>query len=328
MDLSRPVFAEADNPASTHPDAIVRLLTFLYLPVVNVVLLLFPWQLSFDWSMDSIPLVLSVNDPRNVCTCLLYSSLICISVKIMTTFLSRAESGLKNPVALKYDSRGATRQGAVNGLPGSSSLNPHLNASYWQERAKHSCSFDCRGQNGKLLHCCNGDKSPQQYIGRQTSNGLKTNDFSCLHAELNNPRGRSNANVNEMLIRSYDNWHKCVTRNGACHICCRDDDDGLGPSAALVSLSILVIPFVPASNLFFYVGFVVAERLLYIPSMGFCLLVALGFGKLSDNHRSLRKAIKIGLFIVIGLFCLRTYLRNEVWKDEESLYRFVLLVFI
>lgn len=36
----------------------------------------------------------------------------------------------------------------------------------------------------------------------------------------------------------------------------------------------LIIPFLPATNLPFYVGFVVAERILYIPSMGYCLLVA------------------------------------------------------
>ena len=37
-------------------------------------------------------------------------------------------------------------------------------------------------------------------------------------------------------------------------------------------LSLMALPFLPASNLFFYVGFVVAERVLYIPSAGFCLL--------------------------------------------------------
>ena len=41
---------------------------------------------------------------------------------------------------------------------------------------------------------------------------------------------------------------------------------------AAASLSLMALPFLPASNLFFYVGFVVAERVLYIPSAGFCLL--------------------------------------------------------
>ena len=42
------------------------------------------------------------------------------------------------------------------------------------------------------------------------------------------------------------------------------------------SLALLVIPFLPASNLLLRVGFVVAERVLYLPSAGYCLLVAIG----------------------------------------------------
>ncbi|KFM74788.1 Transmembrane and TPR repeat-containing protein 3, partial [Stegodyphus mimosarum] len=45
----------------------------------------------------------------------------------------------------------------------------------------------------------------------------------------------------------------------------------------VMSLSLLTVPFLPASNLFFPVGFVVAERVLYIPSMGFCMIVAQGW---------------------------------------------------
>lgn len=51
----------------------------------------------------------------------------------------------------------------------------------------------------------------------------------------------------------------------------------------LQALSLIVLPFIPASNLFFPVGFVVAERVLYVPSMGFCILVAHGFRILSQK---------------------------------------------
>lgn len=44
----------------------------------------------------------------------------------------------------------------------------------------------------------------------------------------------------------------------------------------LLGLSWAVITFLPATNLLFPVGFVVAERVLYLPSMGYCLLLALG----------------------------------------------------
>jgi len=49
--------------------------------------------------------------------------------------------------------------------------------------------------------------------------------------------------------------------------------------ALLLSLSVLVLPFIPATNLFFYVGFVVAERVLYIPSAGYCLLISLAISQ-------------------------------------------------
>lgn len=54
----------------------------------------------------------------------------------------------------------------------------------------------------------------------------------------------------------------------------------------LFSLFMTVLPFVPASNLLFPVGFVIAERILYLPSMGYCLLVAIGFNVFKTVRRS------------------------------------------
>ncbi len=48
-------------------------------------------------------------------------------------------------------------------------------------------------------------------------------------------------------------------------------------SLVLFSSSLMILPFLPASNILFPVGFVLAERVLYLPSVGFCLLVALGY---------------------------------------------------
>ncbi|GFN94614.1 transmembrane and tpr repeat-containing protein 4 [Plakobranchus ocellatus] len=57
-----------------------------------------------------------------------------------------------------------------------------------------------------------------------------------------------------------------------------------------MSVAFMVVPFLPASNLLFRVGFVVAERALYLPSAGFCMLVVIGLQKLTHNrntrHRS------------------------------------------
>lgn len=43
-----------------------------------------------------------------------------------------------------------------------------------------------------------------------------------------------------------------------------------------VSLAMIVVPFLPASGLLFKVGFVIAERVLYLPSIGYCYLIGYG----------------------------------------------------
>lgn len=57
--------------------------------------------------------------------------------------------------------------------------------------------------------------------------------------------------------------------------------------ATLVALALLILPFLPATNLFFYVGFVIAERILYLPSVGFCLCIGIGFEGVLGSSKSL-----------------------------------------
>lgn len=52
-----------------------------------------------------------------------------------------------------------------------------------------------------------------------------------------------------------------------------------------LGLGFLIIPFLPASNLFFRVGFVVAERVIYLPSIGYCILFTYGFSLLSKQAK-------------------------------------------
>jgi len=111
----------------------------------------------------------------------------------------------------------------------------------------------------------------------------------------------------------------------------------------------MVIPFLPASNLFFRVGFVVAERILYVPSMGFCILVVCGLQRLASvgrqsaselrgiNHGELKtdfecpdnvvnsklhKVVLFSVFVLIGLFCCKVVVRNRVWSSRETLFRY------
>lgn len=69
----------------------------------------------------------------------------------------------------------------------------------------------------------------------------------------------------------------------------------------------MVFPFIPATNLFFPVGFVVAERVLYAPSMGFCLLVAVGVNNL--YKRFVRYVVVINLLIFKAYIMINYFIK-------------------
>ena len=96
----------------------------------------------------------------------------------------------------------------------------------------------------------------------------------------------------------------------------------------LLALTLLILPFIPATNLLFYVGFVVAERVLYIPSTGYCLLVSVAVTQYSSrcgrrrvaSFSSSISACAMVLLLVTSL-AARTFIRNADWLNEEALYR-------
>lgn len=163
MGNTAPFFSPSDNPAADSDSLLTRTLTFLYLPTFNAWLLFYPATLSFDWSMEAIPLINSLNDIRNVFSLMWYSSFVVISLVCVANLRATVEY--------------------TSGL----------------------------------------DKS----------------------------------------------------------------------RVLLIGLSVLVLPFIPATNLFFYVGFVVAERVLYIPSMGFCLLAAKGIYMMYHQCNQTTKKVKL-----------------------------------
>ncbi|XP_041254482.1 protein O-mannosyl-transferase TMTC1 isoform X1 [Onychostruthus taczanowskii] len=88
----------------------------------------------------------------------------------------------------------------------------------------------------------------------------------------------------------------------------------------LVGLLFLVFPFIPASNLFFRVGFVVAERVLYMPSMGYCILFVHGLKKLSTWLKKWRITVPTLFALLLLLFSWKTVKQNEIWLSRESLF--------
>eukprot|EP00095_Tigriopus_kingsejongensis_P012150 snap_masked-scaffold954_size76946-processed-gene-0.15 protein:Tk12150 transcript:snap_masked-scaffold954_size76946-processed-gene-0.15-mRNA-1 annotation:"transmembrane and tpr repeat-containing protein cg4050-like" len=95
-----------------------------------------------------------------------------------------------------------------------------------------------------------------------------------------------------------------------------------------VILALIAFPFLPASNVFFPVGFVVAERVLYLPSMGFSLLVAVGWDRCQKylaewsprRGKILSHLWNLSLILCLVAHTAKVLVRNPDWQNEYSLF--------
>jgi len=89
----------------------------------------------------------------------------------------------------------------------------------------------------------------------------------------------------------------------------------------LFFLAFFFIALSPTSNLIVFIGSIMAERLLYLPSVGLAGCVAAAICALGQRNR-LRRPVTA--WAALGVMCLalaaRTYARNFDWKDEFSLW--------
>ncbi|XP_066264640.1 protein O-mannosyl-transferase TMTC1-like isoform X1 [Branchiostoma lanceolatum] len=98
-----------------------------------------------------------------------------------------------------------------------------------------------------------------------------------------------------------------------------EDEAGM---VAVLGLVLLVLPFLPASNVFIRVGFVVAERILYIPSMGYFILLVHGLHNLCCALGKPVSSLMTGCaLLLIILWGWKTINRNPTWWTRESLFR-------
>ena len=117
--------------------------------------------------------------------------------------------------------------------------------------------------------------------------------------------------------------------------------------AALLVLAWYIIPFLPASQVFFSPGTMLAERVLYVPSCSFCFFVGwllytifkhdifkpnrakksknntLRDGKTSTTkERKWKKIIFYSLIISVGAFYIgKTVSQNTVWESQYELFK-------
>ena len=76
--------------------------------------------------------------------------------------------------------------------------------------------------------------------------------------------------------------------------------------------------FLPASNLLFPIGAIMADRLLYLPSLG--LLAALVVAVYAAAQRpGIAKLVPLGLALIAAAFAVRTWIRNLDWKTDLTI---------
>ena len=91
---------------------------------------------------------------------------------------------------------------------------------------------------------------------------------------------------------------------------------------ALMGFVWAIVPFVLSSNLFFPVGTTRAERVLYLPSLGYCILVAhvLTAKPVSVNSATVRWCRRGAFAVTLLAFSYRCCTRAPDWNSSEALW--------
>lgn len=265
-----PTFSAADNPASASPSLLVRLLTFLYLPTANFALLLHPATLSFDWSMEAVPLVRGLADPRNLISVAFYGGLLLL-LKRVIAFYRRSS-------LLKRSQQPSSRQlQTISSKPADCSRcegyglkNGHhfRNGHQFQQAAAEAAAVvDENNNNSSAINYNNSNAdfddnnndasvpnrnypAPQTESVFQppsshapTNNNFTTTAFTA--AQLSSKQKNTQQTTPTPKVQP-SHYHSPLS-SASSTVLCRLD-------CLSFSLALTIIPFLPASNLFFYVG--------------------------------------------------------------------------
>eukprot|EP00927_Polykrikos_kofoidii_P073499 TRINITY_DN6952_c0_g1_i2.p1 TRINITY_DN6952_c0_g1~~TRINITY_DN6952_c0_g1_i2.p1 ORF type:complete len:739 (+),score=84.73 TRINITY_DN6952_c0_g1_i2:97-2313(+) len=87
-----------------------------------------------------------------------------------------------------------------------------------------------------------------------------------------------------------------------------------------LGVALIIIPFVPASNLFFLVGTTVGERLLYTSSAGWALLVVSTLPPPAAALAPVRRPRFVGLVVLLMLYIYNSSVRMWQWRSKATLF--------
>ncbi|XP_044733446.1 protein O-mannosyl-transferase TMTC2-like [Chrysoperla carnea] len=305
-----PTFATADNPAAKSTSVYTRFLTFSYLPTFNFNLLLCPSTLSFDWSMDAIPRINSIFDSRNLMTLIFYTIFYKI-IKIAFQKIRKQQIDYSNrKVQQQQYSNNKYRRKTNNSEIFIDKYLPVCQCPVCHHNITDHHSQTCRTNN-------NNNSVPSSHTMCICKTSLASSSSNHIFPLLSSSKPT-------VIIREQQQYTS--TSSTSSTTSSSKDTKVKNPYVTiLMACAFLALPFLPATNIFFYVGFVVAERVLYLPSVGYCLLVGLAMSRVWRVKKYWRYTCAC-LTVLMILFCARTIRRNLDWRDEESLYRSAITV--
>jgi len=83
---------------------------------------------------------------------------------------------------------------------------------------------------------------------------------------------------------------------------------------------LLALPFLVFSNILFPTGTIMGERLLYTPSLGFCLLLAWGVRHMFVHRLNRPSAARWIVTAIVVFYGGRSFARNFAWKDNDTIF--------
>lgn len=87
--------------------------------------------------------------------------------------------------------------------------------------------------------------------------------------------------------------------------------------ALIIAALFVAIPLALTANLLLPIGTIKGERLLYLPSFGWCLAVGALAALANRRHAGATALVIVAL---VGSFATRTWLRNDDWRSDTTLF--------
>ena len=321
-----------------------KIFSYLYLHFRYFFLLVWPKDLCSEYAYNCIPAVETWTDYRNIYSFLMYFGLICTIIKSILLLAPQKGDELEShdptpeSVACE-DSKTSTScnksSSANNEGYDSGDLNDSLSSNYSfdMSQALQLKNFGLKNIPTDTV-CKDIDPSESNIDDNLRPNVKSHSNGDVLETTLNSQidgEGCKDDNLKGSIMNPNSNPENDLIE---------EDFDSqtsqIYPEAYLISLAFLLVPFLPASGIF-RLGTLLAERLLYLPSIGYCSLMGICIHNIAcwfvpdplmTTQSNIRKKQSIKrdaakwliTMPIVYLYGIRTIHRNAAWRNDKTLF--------